>query len=67
MRGGRRGIRQAGWGWTAFAGGIAFVYFLPVFWIILTAFKTHNDALAIPPKLLPLPWLELELQLRSDA
>jgi multiple sugar transport system permease protein len=58
MRGGRRGIRQGGWGWTGFAAVVSFVYFFPVFWIILTAFKTHNDALAIPPKLLPFPWLE---------
>jgi multiple sugar transport system permease protein len=58
MRGGRRGIRQAGWGWTSVAGVIAFVYFFPVFWIILTAFKTHNDALAIPPKLFPFPWID---------
>ncbi|MGE0116332.1 MAG: carbohydrate ABC transporter permease [Dongiaceae bacterium] len=58
MRGGRRGIRQAGWGWTAFAGLVSLIYFLPVLWIILTAFKTHNDALAIPPKVLPLPWIE---------
>ena len=58
MRGGRRGIRKGGWGWTAFAGIVSFVYFFPVFWIILTAFKTHNDALAIPPKLFPFPWFD---------
>jgi multiple sugar transport system permease protein len=58
MRGGRGGIRQGGWGWTVFAGVISFIYFLPVFWIILTAFKTHNDALAIPPKVLPFAGLD---------
>jgi multiple sugar transport system permease protein len=40
------------------AGAISFVYFFPVLWIILTAFKTHNDALAIPPKFLPFSWLD---------
>lgn len=53
-----RGLREAGWGWTAFAGGVGFVYFLPVFWIMLTAFKTHQDALATPPKLFFTPTLD---------
>src|SRR5215510_3194683 len=55
MRGGGRGIGRAGGGWTAFSGVIAFIYFFPVFWIILTAFKSFNDALAIPPKFFPFP------------
>ena len=54
----RRGIGKAGWGWTVFAGVISFVYFFPVLWIILTAFKSHNDALAIPPKWFFRPTLE---------
>src|SRR5690606_32962328 len=54
----RRGIGEAGWGWTLFAGAISFVYFFPVLWIVLTAFKTHNDALAIPPKWFFTPTLE---------
>ncbi len=54
----RRGIGKAGWGWTAFAGVISTLYFFPVLWIILTAFKTHNDALAIPPKWFFRPTLE---------
>jgi multiple sugar transport system permease protein len=54
----RRALGQAGWGWTAFAGVISSIYFFPVLWIILTAFKTHNDALAIPPKWLFEPTLE---------
>ncbi len=53
-----RGLREAGWGWTACAAGIGFLYFLPVFWIVLTAFKTRQDALATPPKLLFTPTLE---------
>ncbi len=53
-----RVIGEAGWGWTAFAGVVSFIYFFPVLWIILTAFKTHNDALAIPPKFIFTPTLE---------
>jgi multiple sugar transport system permease protein len=47
------GIGRAGGAWTLMTGVIALVYFFPVFWIILTAFKTLNDALAVPPKLFP--------------
>jgi len=65
--GNRRGIGQAGWLWTGFAGVIAFIYFFPVLWIILTAFKTHNDALAIPPKFLFTPTLENFVSVFSRA
>lgn len=51
-------VGEAGWGRTALAGLISFVYFFPVLWIILTAFKTHNDALAVPPKWFFKPTLE---------
>jgi multiple sugar transport system permease protein len=37
---------------------ISLVYFFPVLWIIMTAFKTYNDALAIPPKFIFTPTLE---------
>ena len=40
------------------AGFIALIYFSPVFWMILTAFKTRKDALAIPPKLFFTPTLD---------
>jgi multiple sugar transport system permease protein len=53
-----RGLREAGWGWTLFAGGIGLIYFFPVLWIILTAFKTRTDALATPPVFLFTPTLE---------
>lgn len=53
-----RGLREGGWGWTVFAGVIGFIYFLPVFWIVLTAFKTRQDALATPPKLFFTPTLD---------
>jgi len=29
---------------------VAIIFFLPVLWIILAAFKTKSDVLAIPPK-----------------
>ena len=54
----RHDVGRAGLGHTAFAAVISLIYFFPVLWIILTAFKTHNDALAIPPKFLFTPTLE---------
>ena len=53
-----RGVRDAGWGRTVFAGIVAFIYFFPVLWIILTAFKTLNEALAVPPIFFFTPTLE---------
>jgi len=53
-----REIGKAGWGYTAVIGVISFIYFSPVFWIILTAFKTRKDALAVPPKLFFTPTLD---------
>jgi multiple sugar transport system permease protein len=53
-----REIGKAGWGWTAFAGLISLIYFFPVLWIILTAFKTRSDALAVPPKFFFTPTLQ---------
>ncbi len=54
----RRGVGKAGWLWTCGTAVVSFCYFFPVLWIILTAFKTHNDALAIPPKFFFTPTLE---------
>ncbi|MEM8914295.1 MAG: carbohydrate ABC transporter permease [Pseudomonadota bacterium] len=53
-----REIGKAGWGYTAITSIVGFIYFFPVFWIILTAFKTRTDALATPPKLFFTPTLE---------
>jgi multiple sugar transport system permease protein len=53
-----REIGKAGWGWTGFAGLVSLIYFFPVLWIILTAFKTRADALAVPPKLFFTPTLQ---------
>ena len=41
----RRAIGRAGWGRTACCALVGFVYFLPVLWIVLTAFKSPRDAL----------------------
>ena len=48
-----KAIDEAGWGRTLFAGLIAVIYFFPVLIIIVTAFKEHTDALAVPVKLFP--------------
>jgi len=48
-----RAVDQAGWGRTAFAAAVSLVYFFPVLVIIITAFKVHADALAVPAKLFP--------------
>lgn len=51
----RRSLRTAGWGYTILAGTIGLVYFSPVLWMVMTAFKTRQDALATPPKLIFTP------------
>jgi multiple sugar transport system permease protein len=53
-----RNVRQARPGWGALATVVSVIYFFPVLWIILTAFKTYNDALAVPPQWLFTPTLE---------
>lgn len=53
-----REIGKAGWGWTAIVGVISLIYFFPVLWIIMTAFKTRQDALAVPPKFFFTPTLD---------
>jgi sorbitol/mannitol transport system permease protein len=47
---------------------IALVIFFPIFWMILTSFKTEIDAFATPPQLFFTPTLEnyLHIQERSD-
>jgi multiple sugar transport system permease protein len=52
------GVDEAGWGRTLFAAVVSLLYFFPVLWIILTAFKTHNDAMAVPAKFWFSPTLE---------
>ena len=48
----------AGFGRTLVAASVGLVYFFPVIWMILAAFKTRADALATPPKLFFTPTLE---------
>ena len=49
---------DAGWGRTLGAAIVSLIYFFPVLWIILTAFKSYSDALAVPPKFIFTPTLE---------
>ena len=49
---------SAGLGRTLVAASVGLVYFFPVVWMILAAFKTRADALATPPKLFFTPTLE---------
>lgn len=51
-------FRPAGWGRTAGTALLGLVYFVPVLWMLLAAFKTRQDALAVPPKLIFTPTLE---------
>ena len=62
-----RGVGHAGWGRTLWAGIISVIYFFPVLWIILTAFKSYSDALAVPPKWLFTPTLENFVQVFNRA
>jgi multiple sugar transport system permease protein len=49
---------RAGFARTLVCTLIGLVYFFPVFWMILAAFKTRADALATPPKLFFAPTTE---------
>ncbi|AMB85000.1 sugar ABC transporter permease [Pseudomonas agarici] len=50
------------------AWAIAILIFFPIFWMVLTSFKTEIDAFATPPQLFFTPTLEnyLHIQERSD-
>jgi multiple sugar transport system permease protein len=63
----RRTVGEAGWGRTLGAGIVSVIYFFPVFWIILTSFKTYEDALAVPPKFFFTPTLENFVSVFSRA
>ena len=54
---------------TLLAWTVGFIVFFPVFWIIITSFKTELEAISIPPKFFFFDWtLEnfIEVQRRSD-
>src|SRR6201747_1491914 len=61
------GVGVAGWGRTLGAFIVSFIYFFPVFWIILTAFKTYEDALAVPAKFVFSPTLDNFAQVFNRA
>jgi sorbitol/mannitol transport system permease protein len=50
------------------AWAVAIVVFFPIFWMVLTSFKTEIDAFATPPQFIFTPTLEnyLHIQERSD-
>jgi multiple sugar transport system permease protein len=50
--------RPAGWMRTLGSTIVGLIYFFPVIWMILAAFKTRADSLATPPKLFFKPTLE---------
>lgn len=47
------GVDEAGWGRTLFVAAVSLIYFLPVLFIIFTAFKPQASALSVPPTLSP--------------
>lgn len=47
------GVTEAGWGRTFGVAIISLIYFLPVLFIIFTAFKPQGLALSVPPTLSP--------------
>ena len=53
---------------TLGAWGVALLLFFPLGWLLLTAFKTELQAIAIPPELFFTPTLEsfAEVNSRSD-
>ncbi len=56
-------------GWTVFAWLIGLMIFFPIFWTILTSFKSEAEAIASPPSLFFFDWtLEnyTTVQARSD-
>lgn len=53
---------------VVFAWIIACIFFFPIFWMVLTSFKTEAQAIAIPPQLFFEPTLEnyTEIQSRTN-
>lgn len=51
-----------------FAWTVALIFFFPIFWMVLTSFKTEGQAIAIPPLLFFEPTLEnyTEIQSRTN-
>jgi multiple sugar transport system permease protein len=53
-----RAQRGADFSRSAVGGCVGLVYFFPVIWMLLAAFKTRQDQMATPPKLIFTPTLE---------
>lgn len=53
---------------VTFAWIAAILFFFPIFWMVLTSFKTEGQAIAVPPELFFTPTLEnyLEIQERTN-
>jgi sorbitol/mannitol transport system permease protein len=53
---------------TVAAWGVTLVIVFPLIWLVLTAFKTEQQAISVPPQLFFTPTLEsfAEVNLRSD-
>lgn len=47
------GVSEAGWGRTLIVAIVSLIYFLPVLFIVFTAFKPQTQALDVPPRLVP--------------
>jgi multiple sugar transport system permease protein len=62
-----RGVGAAGWGRTLVAAIVSLIYFFPVLWIVLTAFKSYSDALSVPPKFIFTPTLDNFISVFSRA
>lgn len=54
---GKRGISYSDIGLSALAWVVALLMFFPIFWLLLTAFKTEADAFSVTPHLLFSPTL----------
>ena len=52
---------------TVVGWGAAFLIFFPIFWMVLTSFKTEIDAVATPPKLFLEPTIENYTAVRERA
>lgn len=51
-------FRTAGWGRGLLSVALGLLYAAPLLWMTSFAFKTRNDALAVPPRLIFAPTLE---------
>jgi sorbitol/mannitol transport system permease protein len=62
-----RALRRK-WTLTAVAWAVALLAFFPIFWMVLTSFKTEIEAVSTPPRLFFRPTIEnyLAVQARAD-